>query len=61
MIALFDAASRAFEEVRASSAGNTDEVLREAFLQHYKSQKLSMQDTVRTLQKKRLDSLAVVA
>jgi len=60
MIALFDAASKAFEEVRTASVGNTDEVLREAFLQHYKSQKLSMQDTARTLQKKRLDSLAVV-
>ncbi len=59
MISLFDAASKAFEEVRAASGGNTDEVLRERFLQHYKHRKLSMQDVAGLLQKKRLDSLPV--
>jgi hypothetical protein len=37
IIALFDGASKTFEEVRAASVGNTDEVLRERFLQHYKN------------------------
>jgi hypothetical protein len=59
IIALFDAASKAFEEVRAASVGNTDEVLRERFLQHYKQKKLSMQAVVQLLQKKRLDALSV--
>jgi hypothetical protein len=59
IISLFDAASKAFEEVRAASVGNTDEVLRERFLQHYKHLKLSMQMVADSLQKKRLDSLPV--
>jgi hypothetical protein len=59
VVALFDAASKAFEEVRAASVGNTDEVLRERFLQHYKHRKLSMQSVVQFLQKKRLDALPV--
>jgi hypothetical protein len=59
IISLFDAASKAFEEVRAASVGNTDEVLRERFLQHYKHRKLSMQAIVQLLQKKRLDELPV--
>ncbi len=59
IISLYDAASKAFEEVRAASGGNTDEVLRERFLQHYKHRKLSMQAVVDFFQKKRLDSLPV--
>lgn len=59
VVALFDAASKAFEEVRAASVGNTDEVLRERFLQHYKHRKLSMQSVVQFLQKQRLDALPV--
>jgi hypothetical protein len=59
IISLYDAASKAFEEVRAASGGNTDEVLRERFLQHYKHRKLSMQAVATLLQKKRLDSLPV--
>jgi hypothetical protein len=59
IISLFDSASKAFEEVRAASVGNTDEVLRERFLQHYKHRKLSMQSVVQFLQKKQLDALPV--
>jgi hypothetical protein len=59
IIALYDRAAQAFREVRDSSSGNTDEVLRERFLSQYTDRKLSMQDVADLLQKTKLVALPV--
>src|SRR5262249_5542136 len=59
IVAVFDRASKAFEEVRAASPGNTDEALREHFLQRYEASKVSMQEVASRLQKTPLAGLPV--
>jgi hypothetical protein len=59
VVELFDRASKAFLDVRAASVGNTDEALRERFLQQYMQARLSMQDVEALLQKVPLTSLPI--
>jgi hypothetical protein len=57
IIALFDRASKAFQDVRAASTGNTDEALRERFFERYQQAGLLMEDVAELLQRMRLASL----